>query len=498
MTLIKTKLQIESEYKQLRTVKARKHFQNFVSYTYEGYEMEWFHKLVCAYLDALYQGRIKKLMIFIPPQHGKSELSSRRFPAYLLGRNPDLQIGLCSYSADLASSFNRSVQMIMDDPDYYELYPDTRLNGKRVSTDTGSGVLRNSEIFQIVGKKGYLKTVGVGGSLTGFRLDVGIIDDPFKDRMEANSPTYRQRVWDWYQDVFLKRLHNDSKQLMLFTRWHEDDLAGRILDPQNPCYDEKESKEWTVIALPALKEATPPLDCAKVVQDPREIGEALWESRHSREKHEKSRRINPVGFASLDQQRPAPVEGNMIKQDWFVIKKEKELPFNIQDVVWDVFIDGAWTDKKENDQTALLTCYHDKKENILYIRSCIGVRKTLDDFLKFFRGYAEGQDLSRRSTLYIEEKASGLAFKTFLKKAGFNVRGIPNKVVRYGKLNRVENAIPFLASARVVLIEGGWNAEFINQCKTFPNGKHDDMVDTLTYSIDNYFIKAKKPRTLYQ
>ena len=196
-----------------------------------------------------------------------------------------------------------------------------------MSTDTGQGVLRNSEIFQIVGKKGYLKTVGIGGSLTGFRLDVGIIDDPFKDRAEANSPTYRQNKWDWYQDVFVKRLHNDSKQLMLFTRWHEDDLAGRILDPQNPCYDAKEASEWTVIALPALKEATPPLECAKVVQDPRKIGEALWESRHSKEKHEKSRRINPIGFASLDQQRPAPVEGNMIKQDWFIIKKEKELPF---------------------------------------------------------------------------------------------------------------------------------------------------------------------------
>ena len=165
---------------------------------------------------------------------------------------------------------------------------------------------------------------------------------------------------------------------------------------------------------------------------------------------------------------------------------------------WDCFIDGAWTDKKENDQTAVLVSYFDKKDGILYIRSCMGVRKNLDDFLKFFGDWAYNLGVRNRSLVHIEEKASGLAFKPFLKKAGFNVRGIPNKVVRYGKLNRVENAIPFLASARVVLVEGGWNAEFINQCKTFPNGKHDDMVDTLTYSIDNYFIKAKKPRTLYQ
>ena len=488
MTLIKTKLQIENEYKQLRKVKARKHFQNFVSYTYEDYQMEWFHKCVCAYLQALYEGSIKKLMIFIPPQHGKSELSSRRFPAWCIGQNPNLQIGLLCYSQDLASAFNRDIQKIIDTPEYSSLFPKTVL----------AKDLANSKKMGFEDAKGSIKTVGMIGGITGNKLDIGIIDDPFKNRMEANSPTIRERIWAEYLDSFNTRMHNDSRVLMLFTRWHEDDLAGRILDPTNPHYDEKEAKEWTVIALPALKEATPPLDCAKVVQDPRKIGEALWESMHSREKYEKRKRINPVGFASLDQQRPAPMEGNMIKQDWFVIKKEKELPFDMYLTHWDCFIDGAWTDKKENDQTALLVSYFDKKDGILYIRSCMGVRKTLDDFLKFFGDWAYNLGVRNRSLVHIEEKASGLAFKTFLKKAGFNVRGIPNKVVRYGKLNRVENAIPFLASARVVLIEGGWNAEFINQCKTFPNGKHDDMVDTLTYSIDNYFIKAKKPRTLYQ
>ena len=185
----------------------------------------------------------------------------------------------------------------------------------------------------------------------------------------------------------------------------------------------------------------------------------------------------------------------MIKHEWFNVVKHSELPFNADSVTWDCFIDGAWTDKVENDQTALLTCYHDKKENILYISSCIGIRKNLDDFLKFFASYAEGVKLKAKSTLYIELKASGEAFKVFLKKAGFNVRSIDNKVVRYGKLNRVENAIPFLASERVVLVEGGWNAEFIEQCKVFPNGKHDDMVDTFTYAVDKYFLKKRKAKT---
>lgn len=476
---------IENEYKELSKAKARAHFQNFVAYTYEGYEMIWFHKLVCAYLEALYKGDIKKLMVFIPPQHGKSELSSRRFPAWCIGQDPSLKIGLLSYSQDLASAFNRDIQKIIEAPEYGELFPKTNL----------AKDLANSKKMAFEGTEGSIKTVGMLGGITGNKLDIGIIDDPFKNRLEANSPTIRERVWQEYQDSFSTRLHNNSKVLMLFTRWHEDDPAGRILDPSNSCYDAQEASEWTVIALSALKEATPPLACAKVVQDPRNIGEALWENRHSAEKYIKRKRINPVGFASLDQQRPAPLEGNMIKHEWFNVVKHSELPFNADSVTWDCFIDGAWTDKVENDQTALLACHHDKKENILYISSCIGIRKNLDDFLKFFGGYAEGVKLKARSTLYIELKASGEAFKVFLKKAGFNVRGIDNKVVRYGKLNRVENAIPFLASERIVLVEGGWNAEFIEQCKVFPNGKHDDMVDTFTYAVDKYFLKKRKAKT---
>ena len=143
--------------------------------------MQWFHKCVCAYLDALYKGDIKKLMIFLPPQHGKSELSSRRFPAYLLGKDPDLKLALTSYSQDLASRFNSDIQKVMKDPAYIKLFPNTVL-----STE-----VCNSKVFEIEGNRGLLKTVGVGGGLTGNPVDIGIIDDPFKDRLEANSPTYQ-------------------------------------------------------------------------------------------------------------------------------------------------------------------------------------------------------------------------------------------------------------------------------------------------------------------
>lgn len=475
-----------------RKARARGNLSDFIQYTYSDYDAQWFHLKICEYLDKLHKGEIKKLMIFVPPQHGKSEISSRRFPAYVLGKNPNEKIAVCSYSATLASSFNRSMQMIIDDKAYNELFPNTTLNASRVSNGTTSGYLRNTEMFEIVGAKGFVKTVGVGGSLTGTPVDLGIIDDPFKDRIEANSETYRNRVWGWYQDVFLTRLHNDSKQLMLFTRWHEDDLAGRILDPKNKHYNAEEAKEWTVIALPALKEAEPPIKCALDIGDPRKIDEALWESKHSAKKYYKRRIINPTGFNSLDQQRPSALGGNKLKADYFVIKKESELPFNLQSVKADFIVDGAYTESTKNDETGLLSCYFNRSEKKLYILNAHGIRKELAEFLDYFKPYTRLNGWKPESTVRIEPKASGKDMKSMLRKVqygGFNVAEIPNDAVALGKWNRAELAEPFLISGRVVLVEGGWNSAFLTQLGEFPNGSHDDLVDCLTYAIWYYFIR---------
>lgn len=364
-----------------------------------------------------------------------------------------------------------------------------------------NGEQRNNHIFETVGHRGFLKAVGVGSGLTGTPLDIGIVDDPFKDRAEANSQTIRDKVWSWYQDVFCTRLHNNSKQLMLFTRWHEDDIAGRILNPKNPCYDAEEAAEWVVIALPALKESTPPIDCAIDVDDPREIDEALWENRHSAEKYKKRRRINPTGFQSLDQQRPSAAEGNKIKREWFRIMKENELPFNPQNIAADFWIDGAFTEKTQNDETALMSCYFNKSDNNLYIFNCHGVRKELYELLKYFKPYVRSNNYAPQSNVFIELKASGYPLKSMLSKieyGGFNARGVNDKVVALGKYNRVENSEPFLASGKVVLVEGGWNSPFIDQCAEFPNGLHDDMVDDLTYAIHKYFIKKSESGVSYE
>jgi predicted phage terminase large subunit-like protein len=476
---------------KLHLTKARNQLINFVTYTTENYEVKWFHKKVCEYLDKLCNGEIKKLMIFIPPQHGKSELSSRKFPAYLLGRNPKLKIGIASYSPELATSFNRAIQNCMIDEKYKELFPETRIQ-ERNSAHDYSGEVRNSTIFETLRYRGFVKTVGIGTGLTGTPIDIGIVDDPFKDRSTANSKANRDQVWSWYNDVFCTRLHNNSRQLLLFTRWHEDDLAGRLLDPMNDNYNEEEAKEWVVLALPALKEKTKPIECAIDIDDPREIDEALWEERHSAEKYKRRRITNPTGFASLDQQRPSAEGGNKIKEEWWILKNENELPFNSKTIVPDFFIDGAFTEKTENDETAMLSCYYHKPNDTLYLFNCQGVRKELYEFLPYFKQWTTANNYKRQSSLFIELKASGHPIKSMLSKlqfGGFNCRGINNKVVSLGKYNRVENSEPFIASGKVVLVKGSWNKSFIDQCSAFPNGNHDDMVDVMTYAVHHYLIK---------
>ena len=461
--------------------KSRTDLKNFVQFTKDDYELRWFHELICDKLTALIDGSLgkSKLMIFVPPQHGKSELSSRRFPAFALGKNPNMKIALCSYSSDLASSFNRNIQTIIDDNKFMDLYPQTRLNGQNVSTDVKKGALRNSTVFEIVGHSGFLKTVGVGGSLTGTSVDLGIIDDPYKDRKEANSKTIREGVWDWYVDVFKTRLHNGSKQLLLFTRWHEDDLAGRILS--------EEADEWEVVAIPCLKESTKPLNEAIDINDPREIDEALWEEKHSAFEIRKRRENNPTTFNSLYQQRPTAQDGNIFKREWFEILQS----FNGTSFKHDIFIDGAYTQKTNNDPTAIMSVKHNKNEMIITDSSA--VRLELFELLEEIDRYCERVEFNKTTGIvFIEPKASGKSIKSMLSKKGFNCVELPNKVVSLGKYSRAEDATPSIHGGKVKLLKGVWNSQFIDEIVSFPNGKHDDQLDNLCYAVNQYFIKPPK------
>lgn len=273
---------------------SRRSFSEFVPYIKPDYEMQWFHKVIADHLDMVVDGKIKKLMIFMPPQHGKSELSTRSFPAYVLGKNPKCKMALASYNATLAEQFSAEIQRRMMSDEFKALF-ETRLGEKK------GEAIRTSEFFQTVSHGGYLRAVGRGGSLTGTAVDIGIIDDPLKDRMEAQSSIIKEQLWNWYTDVWETRLHNDSRQVLIQTRWYDDDLAGRLLERDD---------DWTIIEFPAIRTN------AENSYDPRKIGEALWEEKHSIVKLEKIKKDSPFTFESLYQQSPKPSVESLIYHDW--------------------------------------------------------------------------------------------------------------------------------------------------------------------------------------
>lgn len=252
------------------------------------------------------------------PTHN-SELTSRRLPAYLFGINPNIKVIGCSYNATLARDFNRDVQRIIDDPLYQDVFPETKLNSKNVATDSKGAFKRNSDEFQVVNHKGYYRGVGVMGPLTGYDMDVGIIDDPVKDAVDASSPVQRAAKWEWYTKVFSSRIENHTQQLVTQTRWHQDDLSGRILKRIN------KKGDWVIVNLPAIKRG------ATMKEDPRKIGEPLWPEKKSLEQLLEYEEMDERGFHALYQQDPKPFKGGLVYPNWNMISDDEYHQLNVEE-----------------------------------------------------------------------------------------------------------------------------------------------------------------------
>lgn len=480
----KTSTRLLELEKELYRRDAARRFSVFLDYAQPAYSRQWFHTLIADRCQALLEGTLQhsKLMIFMPPQHGKSEIVSRKFPAWALGKNPLLKIVGTSYSADLAQQFSRAIQRTIDSPEYGEVFPNTFLNNQRVKTDTQRGWLRNVDMFETVGYGGFFKAVGVGGSLTGTPADLGIIDDPIKDAMEANSDTFRNRVWEWYTDVFLTRMHNDSKIILIQTRWHADDLAGRLI--------EREGDEWTIVNIPALREEN------AMEEDPREIGEALWEERHSRERLLEVEQRSPRTFAALYQQRPSVEGGNIVKRDWFGHISQSDFYSLRYNEPVHFFLDTAYEEKKakaDNDPSGILgACMIN---NTLYVVDAMKVYKNMPDLLRFLPDYMDAHYGSSESMLHVEPKANGKSVVQMLRETS-TMNVCETTSPSDSKETRFKVVSPRIECGRVVLVEGAWNEPFLDEVCGFPAVKHDEYVDILGYAI-NYFFSDEYDVTDY-
>ena len=247
------------------------------------YKSAQHHKRIADKLEAVERGEIDRLMIFMPPRHGKSELASKRFPAWCLGRNPRRQIIAASYNSDLANDFGRNVRNIVAEPEFAQVFKDVALApdsqaANRMNTNAGGAYV----------------AAGVGTAVTGRGADIALIDDPFKDREEADSQRRRDVVWDWYRSTLFTRLMPGGKIVLIQTRWHEDDLAGRLL--------EAEGDQWEVLELPAIDTE----------------GKALWPEWYDETALARIKAtVGPREWSALYQQQPQPDEGTFFQRDWF-------------------------------------------------------------------------------------------------------------------------------------------------------------------------------------
>jgi len=276
---------------------AREDLIGFTTYTFPGFEVARHHSVIASKLEAVERGEIDRLMIFCPPRHSKSELASRRFPAWFLGRHPGNQIICCSYGDDLAHEFGRDVRNIVAGDEFSRVYPNVSLAPDSKAANRWK-----------TGQGGSYLAAGVGSGITGRGAHVLLIDDPHKDRAEANSQTVRDGIWNWYRSTAYTRLMPGGAIVLIQTRWHEDDLAGRLLQAQ-----ENGGDRWEVVSLPAVAGDNDPLGRAS--------GEALWPAWYPVETLERIRaaltvKAGNLEFVSLYQQEPQAEEGDFFQRGW--------------------------------------------------------------------------------------------------------------------------------------------------------------------------------------
>lgn len=462
------KIRLAYLLKEKKKRRARKYLQHFVLYTKSNFELNWHHELMFDVLQEFIEGRIQNLCIEAPPRHTKSEAVSRRLPAFLLGQNPSYKIILGSYADSLASAMNRDVQRIIDEPHYKELFPETRLNEKNIRTDAHGSWLRNADQFETVGYAGGMKTVGRGAGVTGFGADFLLVDDPLKNREEANSKTIRDKTWDWFTNDLMTRIEGRKQILVTQTRWHEDDLIGRIRENQKS----GDFPKFEFLTLQAIK--TNRINHPK---DPRKVGEALWPQRYPLKFlfERKASLLND--FESLFQQDPTAEEGGKIKRDWLRFYKQ---PIDLKNVDRMIMsCDLTFDDAHGNDFTCL-SVYAKMGVNIYLIHQVHGLMDINDQLRNIPMIQAQFPQIIG---CYIEKSANGHAVIKLLQN---KIRGIIPVVPTKSKVDRLDAVLPLYAAGNIYYPDPSiapWITDHIKEIITFPNAKNDDRLDAESQAL---------------
>lgn len=448
MTLDKAKLEMASRL-------ASRDFHWFVRLVDRGFKVGAFNRYLGGLLQDVADGKLRRLILNTPPQHGKSKLVSQEWPAWLLGRNPKLGIVAASHTQSLCDRNSRMTMRRMRNAAYQSLFQ-TRLDPRKCSAKEWATI-----------EGGTYKAVGVGGAVTGQPADLLIVDDPYKGQEDSHSQVQRERVWDWFWSDAYTRLQSGAPIVIVMTRWHVDDLVGRLVrEEKEKNIPDGHPDKWMVVRLPAIADELDVLG--------RNIGDPLFPEKYSLQDLESIKlQQGSYNWAGLYQQRPVPDGGNYLDGEKLKVVGPDAAPTDLR---WFRFWDLATDEGEKNDYTASARGAMDATGNF-YVSGMVRGKWKWPEARTRVKALAEAE----RIVVGIESVAG---FKTAFQ----NAREVIDPSVRLQEVtvdkDKFKRALPWIALAEAgkmfLVNDGGWVDDFKTEVTDFPNGLHDDQVDAVS------------------
>ena len=430
----------EAATELLRRRKARQGLEAFTGYTTPRWEAGTVHRTICEQFDRIEAGEIDRLMVLLPPQHGKSSIASKRYPAYALGRDPRHDVISASAVAQLAEDFGREVRNTVASHEYRLLFPETNL-AEDSQAKGRWGTQQGGSYF----------AVGIGGALMGRGATRAVIDDPFATWEDAQSSLARERVWEWYTGTLYNRVRAGGSIILIQHRMHEEDLAGRLIERMKSGGD-----KWEIVELPAIGDYG-----------------ALWPERYDMDALLRIKtNTHPMKWNALYQQTPTAEEGTFFRREWFKRYRMGEEPkqlsrygasdYAVTDAGGD-FTEHGIAGFDEHEDLWLLDWWSGQKTPDIWIERQLDLVDSHDPYC----WVAEGGPIRRSIEPFLKKRRSA-------RKSYFRIEWLTS-----GK-DKATNARSFqalAASGKVWVPRCEWGDELIEQLISFPTGKHDDKVD---------------------
>jgi len=451
----------QAEIELSRRVLSKRCFLDFISYISPWFKVSWHHEKVADALQRVEEGKLKRLIICLPPRHSKSEMVSVHFPPWIFGRNKDKSVIQTSYGDELSSEFGREARNIVASPEYRNIFTTT------LAEDSQS-----KSVWSTNGRGKY-NAVGIGGSVTGKGADFLIIDDPLKNRKQAESKIEKDNIYKWYKSTARTRLSPSGAIIIMATRWCDDDLIGMILSGET-------GEDWEVISLPAIAEED---------EENRKKGDVLWSAQFDKTNIEKTKQeIGMFEFAALYQQNPINSETQEFTKTMYKYITEAEV--RAKNTNCFITIDPAVKEKDNSDYTG--TCINRvDDENVWYVKSSrkrMNSAKLIDHIFDLWKLYSP-QSIGIEETTYTDAVYPFLKLEMIKRNVFPVIYGLKHHGTN--KELRIRGLLPRYEAGKIFHIVGECETLEDEQAR-FPKGNYDDQVDAEAYQ-DQIVVAPEKP-----